>query len=386
MATQTLLPADLFGPGILNTIELGGGAAAATEFKITVDTTKAGSASDTFFLGLQSGTTSMTVYWGDGNSDVITTYNQAELTHVYASSGTYQISCDGSFAGVNFLTSGDRKKVSSIDNWGTNTWSKCTNSFYGCTNMVGTYTDNPDFSGATSLGGMFQLCTNFNSPLVIDTTGILSMNGVFQNCTNFNSDVTFSDTSLVTTMSYMFSGCAAFNKAVNFDTSNVTGVVNMFDGCTNFNQPVNFNTVKVINTVRMFQLCTNFNQTINFDLSACTTTTLMFYKCIAFNSPVTFTNTTVLTGLSNTFNGCTIFDQDISGWNISALTSATSMLLGTAFSTTNYDLLLVAWQGQTHNSSVLFHAGTAQYSSGAPATARAALLTDSWTITDGGAV
>ena len=82
-----------------------------TEFKMTVDTTQAGSASDTFVLPLHSGTTSMTVSWGDGNSDVITAWNQAELTHVYASSGTYQISCDGSFAGLKQSGSSDKKKI-----------------------------------------------------------------------------------------------------------------------------------------------------------------------------------------------------------------------------------------------------------------------------------
>tara|TARA_R110000822_G_scaffold144097_1_gene282686 strand:+ start:231 stop:1349 length:1119 start_codon:yes stop_codon:yes gene_type:complete len=356
-----------------------------TEFKITVDTTKAGSASDTFVLPLQVGATSMTVYWGDGNSDVITTYNQAELSHTYASSGTYQISCDGSFTGTKFL-GGDGLKVSSIDNWGSNVWSNTILSFYGCSNMVGTYTDNPDFSGSTSMLQMFTNCTNFNSPLVIDTTGVTTMFQMFSGCTNFNSDITFSSTSSVSNMSYMFNACTNFNKAVNFDTSNVTTINNMFYNCTNFDKAVNFNTVKVTNTGRMFMFCSNFNQTINFDLSACANTTLMFYNCTSFNSPVTFTNTTVLTSHSNTFNGCTIFDQDLSGWNISALTSASSMLQGTAFSTTNYDLLLVAWQGQTHNNSVALHAGTAQYSSGAPATARAGLITDLWTITDGGAV
>jgi hypothetical protein len=357
-----------------------------TEFKITVDTTQPGSASDTFVLPLHSGATSMTVYWGDGNSDVITTYNQAELSHTYASSGTYQISCDGSFTGTEFLQGTDNLKLMSIDNWGANTWSNTIQSFYGCSNMVGTYTDNPDFSGSTDMIQMFQNCTSFNSPLVIDTSGVTRMLSMFSGCTNFNSDVTFSDTSSVTNMTSMFYNCTNFDKAVNFDTSNVTVINDMFYGCTNFNKPVNFNTVKVTNTVRMFMLCSNFNQTINFDLSACANTILMFYNCTSFNSPVTFTNTTVLTSHSNTFNGCSIFDQDISGWDISALTSAPSMLLGTAFSTTNYDLLLVAWEGQTHNNSVAFHAGTAQYSSGAPATARASLVTDLWTITDGGAV
>lgn len=310
-----------------------------TEFKITVDTTQPGSASDTFVLPLRSGATSMTVYWGDGNSDVITTYNQAELTHVYASSGTYQISCDGSFTGVAFAGGGDRLKLSSIDNWGTNTWSLTYQSFLNCSNMVGTYTDNPDFSDSTSMLQTFYGCTNFNSPLDIDTSSVTTMYQMFFGCINFNSDITFSDTSSVTDMRDVFRGCTAFNKSISLDLSSVTS---------------------------------QFSFT--------------FRDCISLNSPITFTNTSGVTIFYGVFRGCTIFDQDLSGFNITSLTNAGELLLGTAFSTTNYDLLLVGWQGQTHNNSVAFHAGTAQYSSGAPATARASLVTDLWTITDGGLV
>ena len=359
----------------------------STDFKITVDTTKAGSASDTFVLPLQVGTTSMTVYWGDGNSDVITAYNQAELTHVYASSGTYQISCDGSFAGIYFAAAGDKLKLASIDNWGTNTWSKTTHSFNGCSNMVGTYTDSLDASLAGNFLGMFKGCTSFNSDLTIDTSLATSMQAMFYGCTTFNGNVTFSDTSSVNRMLEMFWGCTNFNKPVSFDTSANTRFQSMFYNCTNFDQAVNFDTSSALFISSMFTLCTSFNQTINFDLTSINSSiNYMFAGCSSLNSAVNLTNTSGVTNLQGVFQNCTVFNQDISAWNISGVTVATIMLQGTAFSTTNYDLLLVAWQGQAHNSSVNFHAGTAQYSSGAPATARAALITDSWTITDGGAV
>jgi len=284
----------------------------STEFKMTVDTTQPGSASDTFVLPLQNGATSMTVYWGDGNSDVITTYNQSELTHVYASSGTYQISLDGSFSGIRFGGGGDRLKLSSIDNWGTNQWGTMQFAFYLCSNMVGTYTDSPDTSLVADMYGAFRGCSSFNSPLTFDCSNVTTMAFMFFGCSSFNSDVTFTNTSNVLSMNAMFRTATVFNKPLNFDTSNVTDMTNMLR--------------------------------------------------------------------------TTAFDQDISSFNISSLTSATQMLDASAFSTTNYDLLLVAWQGQTHNNSVNFHAGTAQYSSGAPATARAGLITDLWTITDGGPV
>ena len=261
-----------------------------TEFKITVDTTQPGSASDTFVLPLQNGTTNMTVYWGDGNSDVITAYNQAELTHVYASSGTYQISLDGSFYGINFAFGGDRMKLSSIDNWGTNQWGNANKAFYGCSNMVGTYTDNPDLSLVLDLQYMFGSCTIFNSPLTLDTPSATNLAYMFYQAQSFNSLLDLTDSSSVSNMS------------------------------------------------------------------------LMFFNAVSFN-------------------------QDISTWNISSLTNANGLLyFNTVFSTANYDALLIGWQGQTHNNSVLFHAGDAQYSLGAPATARAGLISDSWTITDGGQV
>ena len=284
-----------------------------TEFKMTVDTTQPGSASDTFVLPLQNGATSMTVYWGDGNSDVITTYNQAELTHVYASSGTYQISLDGSFSGIRFAGGGDCRKLSSIDNWGNNQWQEMSYSFYNCSNMVGTYTDNPDTSLVGNMYGAFRACSSFNSDLIFDCSNVTTMGFMFFGCSVFNSDVTFTNTSNVLSMGAMFRTATVFNKPLNFDTSSVTDMSNMLRS--------------------------------------------------------------------------TAFDQDISGFNISSLTTASAMFLyNTAFSTTNYDLLLVGWEGQTHNNSVNFHAGTAQYSSGAPATARAGLISDSWTITDGGQV
>jgi len=314
------------------------GSTTASEFIFTVDTTQAGSASDTFVLPLQVGTTSMTVYWGDGNSDVITTYNQAELTHVYASSGTYQISCDGSFYGIRFAGAGDRLKLSSIDNWGTNQWGNMQFAFYNCTNMVGTYTDSPDTSLVTNMYLTFANCSSFNSPLTFDCSAVTTMYQMFLGCSSFNSDIKFTNMSNVLDMRNMFYANTVLNSNIILaDTSNVTQMSGMFQGCPVFNQP------------------------LNLDTSSATSFASMFLYAGAF-------------------------DQDISAWNISSLTNAASMFFGSSFSTANYDLLLVSWQAQAHNNGVSFSAGNAKYNAGAPATAKAGLITDLWTITDGGPV
>jgi len=277
-------------------------------FKITIDTTKAGSASNTFVLPLQTTSNNFVINWGDGNLETVTTVTS--ISHTYASSGSYQISLDGSFSGIKFNNAGDKLKLSSIDNWGTNQILNLANAFYGCVNMVGTYTDSPDTSLVTNMSGAFRGCTNLNSPINFNTSSLNNISIMFRDCSNFNSTIIFSDTSLVGDMSRCFLNCNNFNQPINFNTSSVGTMLNMFYGCTNF-------------------------------------------------------------------------DQDISSFNISSLTNAGSMLYLTAFSKTNYDLLLPAWDAYG-TSSVVFHAGTAHYSAGAPTTAHNAMVSRGWTITDGG--
>ena len=337
-----------------------GGTPVDATFKITVDTTKAGSASDTFVLPLHIGVTNMTVYWGDGNSDLITAYNQAELTHVYTVSGSYQITCEGSFTGIAFVNGGDKLKLSSIDNWGTNTWSKCEYSLKGCSNMVGTYIDSPDFSGATNMIHMFKFCSSFNSPLTITTPSVTNMSLMFDGCTNFNSDVTFLDTSSVSNMNSMFLSCTNFDKAINFNTSSLTNMSSMFKNCSSFNQTINFVSPLLTAVSDAFHGCLSLNSQVDIDVSSCASFIRVFYNC-------------------------TVFDQDISGWDISSLTIANNMLALTAFSTANYDLLLPLWDAYG-TSNVTFHAGAAQYNAGAPATAHANMLGRGWSITDSGQV
>nr|MDA3832499.1 BspA family leucine-rich repeat surface protein [Spirochaetales bacterium] len=85
------------------------------------------------------------------------------------------------------------------------------------------------------------------------------------------------------------------------------------------------------------------------------------------------------------FYGASVANPNISNWNVSAVTSMDGMFNGTAFSNTNYDLLLSAWSLLTLQTLVPFHAGLAKYTKAAE---RSVLTSapNSWTITDGGAL
>ena len=79
-------------------------------------------------------------------------------------------------------------------------------------------------------------------------------------------------------------------------------------------------------------------------------------------------------------------DPDMSAWDFSSVTNLIYMFTNTSISTGNYDNLLIRLD-TTAGSGLTLDAGTSQYTSGgAAATARANLVSDSWTINDGGSI
>lgn len=111
----------------------------------------------------------------------------------------------------------------------------------------------------------------------------------------------------------------------------------------------------------------------------------MFYES-SVNQDVSAWDTSAVYDMSGAFREATSFDQDIGDWDITSLDDATSMFVGVALSTANYDALLIGWEAQSVNNGVDFHAGNSTYTGGGDAAAaRAALIADhSWNITDGG--
>ena len=211
-----------------------------TRFKITIDTTKAGSANDTFVLPTAgAGTYNYFVDWGDGGAEENVVANTSQ-THVYAAPGTYQIKVRGTFPQIYFNNGGDRAKLMTIDNWGNIIWSSMISAFYGCPEVQGVWIDVPNTAKVTNMAYMFRGCYAFN-----------------QSVANFN-------TAKVTNMSSMFYGCSAFNQSVaNFNTAKVTNMASMFRECYAFNQSVaNFNTAKVTNMAYMFFGCSAFKQSL----------------------------------------------------------------------------------------------------------------------------
>ena len=192
--------------------------------------------------------------------------------------------------------------------------------------------------------------------LVIDTTAI------FRGCANLTWAATNAPRITANNINNTFRDCALFNGDVNnWNVSGVTNLTSFFNGCTVLDQDIS-----------------------GWDVSGVEYFTSAFRNCAALNPNIGGWDTSSATDVGQMVRS-TLFNRDISGWDVSGVTDATNFANGSSFSTTNYDLLLPAWEAQSVQDNVSFHAGTATYGAGAPATAHAALIADhTWTITDNG--
>ena len=195
----------------------GGGAPAETNlvFEVTIS-----DPTDLDFIintGYGSGSASINfnVDWGDGNSDSGVIH---DITHTYASVGSYDVKVDGRFA-MNNQQAGltQSLKISKLKNWGTAEceFASVYRMFYRCKNMTYEATDYPDFSNlwpsssGPYLAELFRECESITN---LDLTGWASnlygakrFDQLVMMCYSLESvDLTGWDFSTQTTVSGMF--------------------------------------------------------------------------------------------------------------------------------------------------------------------------------------
>ena len=111
---------------------------------------------------LSNGVYDFNVSWGDSQTNHITEYNQAEVTHVYATSGEVTISITGIIQGFTFR---DRTDVLLISSWGPLQLIGGVGYYFSwCTNLVINASDDLDVSQVTNMEFMF-----YNANQIIGT-------------------------------------------------------------------------------------------------------------------------------------------------------------------------------------------------------------------------
>ena len=294
--------------------------------------------------------------WGDGNTDTGVTGN---ITHTYASPGTYTVEISGAFPQIFFDNLGDKDKILSVEQWGDIAWRAMNRTFFGCQNLVINATDTPDLSDVTNMNQMFRL-TNLNDDIGDwDVSNVTAMANLFNENPNFNQDLNLWDVSNVTIMTSMFFGATSFNGNIsNWDTGAVTNMNSMFHTASSFNQDISgWDTSEVLILRNMFLRAGAFDQPIggvggvggwdvskvtdmqgtfqeasvfNQDLSAWDTQNvenmrLMFSSASAFNQPIGSWSTAKVENMSNMFQFASAFNQDISLWETGAVTNMANM-------------------------------------------------------------
>jgi surface protein len=171
-------------------------------------------------------------------------------------------------------------------------------------------------------------------------------------------------------MALMFSSAVAFNADISaWNTANVTSMAQMFYGAGAFNRDISgWNTAKVTTMALMFFANNVFNQNIGaWNVEKVTTFAGMFSfaggmkQSLAAWSPLLATDLTL--------------------WNLHDINSPNS-----ATNQDNYNNTLISWAGKALQPNVPLSMGVSKYTIATAGVARAALVTNGWTINDGGGV
>jgi surface protein len=348
---------------------------------------------------VSNGTYDFTVYWGDGESDYITSYDDEAISHTYETTdSSYTVSIDGTIEGWSFGEENDYEDyLTEVTSWGPLAFGDTDYQFYDCSNLTSiSASDTPDLSSTTSLSCCFYSCGSLSEISEInswDISGVTDLSYMFYWTDELNEDIGSWDTSSVTDMRYMFFSNSSFNQDIgSWDTSNVTNMSSMLLGTSIFNQDIgDWDTSHVTSMSKMFSVAYAFNQDIgDWDTSAVTGSMYhMFYNARSFNQDLSSWDMSGVTNMASMFKSADVFNQDLSPWDISSATELTGIFSNAALSTENYDAILNGWStlddGETAiPSDMSFSAGETTYSfDGSDARD---LLTDTygWDITDGG--
>jgi len=306
--------------------------AAVEDFEAVLSTV--GAASTVALLPLSGGT--VTIDWGDGT--VVADYALAggAPTHDYGSSGQWTVIVTGTATRLgSTLDARWQQTVQTVRSW------------HGL--------------GLTSMQNAFRGCTRAVSVPATLPSSVTNMSFMFDQAAAANPDVSGWNTSQVTTMTFMFRQASVANPDVSgWDTSQVTTMAYMFDEAAAANPDVS-----------------------GWDTSQVTTMRHTFVKAYVANPDVSGWDTSQVADMSLMFWQAYVANPNVALWSIPLVTDMANFADGSAFSNVNYDAALVNFSGQTVQSSVAFHAGTAKYTQTA---ARDDLINnDLWTITDGGA-
>jgi hypothetical protein len=393
-------------------------------FIIVIDTTKAG-LSNSFQFNiptLETGVYNATIDWGDGTSDLITTWNDPKLTHTYATEGEYQIAISGVFEGFSFGDTGslDNQKLLQILQFGNKFKVGSGGYYFTCPflnyiNFVGA-----NFSYLIDARYMFNgaaRCasydlSNLNFSNVIDAVGMFQTYK-FEPPQSFN--LTNTDFSSLIDATSMFNG--NFCEVLDLSTiklpklenasrllyvspvlsevilpSNLPEVTNLsasMKGCSSLTTIsfVGLNYPKLTRMDNMFEECSSL---VELDISGATMPLVqlmqyMLYGCTNLEE-FKFPPSIAPINLRGVFRGCIkpLSLPNLPTLDVSNVTDMDEFLMNSYIPTATYSSALEYWATLTLQEDVVCDMGSSKYNSAGESAKNYIVSTFNWTFNDGG--
>jgi len=256
------------------------------------------------------------------------------VTHDFEVIGRKTIRIRGIYGSISFSNGGDKEKILSLDQWGTNPWTSMNAAFYGCVNLAVPATDIPDFSVVTNMRFMFYDASSAKPDVSNwDTSSVTNMSSMFGRAVSANPDVSNWDTSSVTDMSAMFSNATSANPDVsNWDTSSVSNMGSLFSNATSANPDVsNWNTSSATDMSFLFSNTASANPDVsNWDTASVSNMSSLFSNATSANPVVSSWDTSSVTSMRSMFASAASANPDVSNWDTSSVTNMGWMFVDAA--------------------------------------------------------
>ena len=283
--------------------------------QLVIDTTKTDEGSETGLNQyklptLATGNYDFMVYWGDNSNDHITEWDQSETLHTYDVSAVYTVNIVGTFEGMQFAASTDRKKLIKFNQDGAGLkWTEGSR-FYSIDNCE-FLNFKADIVDTTNMN-LFLQSIDFPIPINLDVRSIkvdqcTNLSRMFYRCDNLITiDMSGWDTANVTTMEEMFTNCSDLVELdlTHFDTANVTNMGSM-----------------------LRELDVSILDLSNFDTGEVTDMSYMFHNSTLLSSlDISGWNTSKVTDMTYMFQNIAVSELDINHFDVSIVTSFFSTL------------------------------------------------------------
>ena len=271
-----------------------------------------------------------TIDWGDGNSSVVTSYNDPDIEHTYASAGDYSITILGQVEAWSFDAKGDKDKLISVEELGTVGWVNLDSAFDGCSNLTTVF--GGDTSNVVNMARMFYDAVQARPDTSTWNTGnVTRISSMFNGATVATPDTSNWDTSNMKSISWAFRDAIAANpNTSNWDTSNVTDMSGVFYNAESATPDTGgWNTSKVTNMGFMFHNADIATpNTSNWDTSKVTDMINMFTNAELADPDTSNWDVSNVTRMSNLFYGTDSANPDTSNWNTSKVIRFNGMFWG----------------------------------------------------------